>query len=237
MPETERQFFEQQVIADEKFSKEVEEAEQDLLEDFAAGSLTPQEHDGLASWVESSPERKAHVSITRGLLQSSSIRRTRGTRWSMWAAAVAACLLLTFAWPLFHHKRWVASAPQPTMQNTLIPASPATPADVILLLPERLRGGGVQSGGTSYILHAGSPVRMQMVLLGRDSKATYSMCIIDSKGEMRALKFDGLHLKGDENLPYLEVILSPAMLKSGTYLAEVHTAEGVYSQSFRVDLR
>jgi anti-sigma factor RsiW len=60
------QFFD--TITDQDFSDAVAVHEQDLIDAYALGSLTPEEARSIQTWIEASPRRMQRVGMARALL-------------------------------------------------------------------------------------------------------------------------------------------------------------------------
>jgi hypothetical protein len=122
--------FEERLLEDEEFSRQTAELEDDILEDYAAGSLSPAEQESLRPWIMASPWRREQVQVTRLLLQNS--RRKLQTRMSAWLWLTAAACIISAA-VLFVRHRVPSAVPTASSKPGEVSPLPVSPkANVIL---------------------------------------------------------------------------------------------------------
>jgi hypothetical protein len=233
-----RESFERKMLEDGLFSEEIEAVEFDLREEYADGALQGPEREHLKTWIDSSSERKAQILVTQGLRRSALKHgRIRVIQKLAWASAIAACLILTISWPLLRARRSALPTKSIVPNATSTPPSVAAKEDVILLMAERLRGSKNNNQVTTYTIHSDARTRLQVILPSGHSDPAYSIRIRPSGGRSNPeFYFDNLLMQGGTAMAYLDVTLAPESLKSGMYVAEIRSRNGVYSQLFRVEL-
>jgi len=230
MPADERELFERRLLEEDEFSEQIALAEQDLLDDYAAGTLSVEQKDNLDSWVLSSDRRREHVRLTRALLLRSQLlaRKSRIRYWPL-AAAVAACMLIStgVVWLYPRHHPPIAVTADVHSSKPAIPIH----RDVILLNAERVRGATQEA---TYEIHAGSPISLQVVLPAKSNGTTFSLLIRSERKLVEPLRYEGLvqHQMGD--LSYVEVALPARTLAAGHYTAQLTTPNGPLTALFRV---
>jgi hypothetical protein len=230
MPPDERELFEYRLLEEDKFSEQIARAEQDLLDDYAADTLSSEQKDRLDSWVLSSNRRREHVRLTRALLLRSqrSSRKSRIRYWPL-AAAAAACLIISASFVRLYprHRQPIAvSADLHPSKSTA-----TVPSDVILLNVERVRGTARE---TSYKIHTGSPIRLQVVMPVRSNGSVFSLLIRSERKQGVSFRYDGLVQHKMGGVSYLEVALPADILPSGRYTAQLVTPNGPLTALFRV---
>lgn len=232
MSDQEGEAFELLLIEDHDFSDAIEAAEFDLLEDFAAGVLSPVERRQITAWIDASPKRRARVLLAQALHRSSSKRRWN-TPWIWWATAISTCIALTVAMSFF---RPLHSPPTSASSSEAARAtSSIVEQDTILLTAERLRGNLKSDSEQTYPIHADRSIRLQVIVPPADRKIAYSVTVQSSApAEHSPLHFSGVVTQGDPTTPYLEVILPPGSLVSNEYTLNLRSQLGSYRSSFRV---
>lgn len=230
--------FEQSMLSDGPVSEQIAALQEDLLEDYAAGSLEPADHESLRRWVMASERRRDQVQLARlMLLRSQQKPRSNRSTW-YWLATAAAGFLAVAGLYLWH--RIPVAKPVATVQAP-IPSGPATrqattPPDVILLAAERLRGPSTQTG-TVYVVHDQSPVRIQVVITNAAASSRYNLVLHssdDRRNPWPPIRFEGLAPQTTSGLSYVEATLSPGRLPSGKYAADVTSSSGSFTTAFRV---
>jgi hypothetical protein len=230
MPADERDLFERRLLEEDEFSEQIALAEQDLLDDYAAGTLSSKQNDKLDSWVLSSDRRREHVRLTRALLLRSQLSsRKSHIRYWPFAAAVAACLLVSIGivWLYPRHHQPIAVTADVHQPKLAIPIRP----DVILLSSERVRGATQEA---TYEIHSGSPITLQVVLPSKSNGSVFALLIRSERKQDEPLRYEGLvqHQMGD--ISYVEVALPAGTLPAGHYTAQLTTPNGPLTALFHV---
>jgi anti-sigma factor RsiW len=222
----ERDDFEERLVKDEEFSQLTALLEEDVLEDYAAGSLTSAEQKSLRP--------REHVQVTRLLLQNS--RPRLQTRKSVWLWLTAAACVISAALLFVRHR--VPSA-IPTASSKPVPGSsqPIFPkANVILLVAERLRGSATQNE-SAYVVRPEATTHIQVLLPGAENRMSYSLLLRptdDDRSQQGLVRVDGLGAQNASGAQYIEITLPPGHLSPGAYLAEVRSRDGSFAVRFRV---
>jgi len=233
MAAAEREAFEQRLIAEDQFSEAVENDQFHLLEDYAAGVLVAEDSQLIDAWIADSPEARRLVAIARGLHRAASRRRPGWQLWIGWGVPAAVCAVFAALLLFVHDKR--AAQPPISLATSVAPAR-SVREDTILLIAERLRGGG-RNDRQSYTVHAGDSVRLQIIIPPSGRDAIYSASIRGKRtGLLPPLHPDIVRGTGDAGAPYLEVSLPPGALLSDHYELELHSREGAYWLSFDIVL-
>jgi hypothetical protein len=226
--------FEERLLEDEEFSRQTAELEDDILEDYAAGSLSPAEQESLRPWIMASPWRREQVQVTRLLLQNS--RRKLQTRMSAWLWLTAAACIISAA-VLFVRHRVPSAVPTASSKPGEVSPLPVSPkANVILLVAERLRGSATEKE-SMFVVHPNAPTRIQVLLPGAENGMRYSVLlhsIDDDRSRHALVRVDDLAAQIASGERYIETTLPPGRLPPGAYLAEVKSREGSFAVRFRI---
>lgn len=232
-----REAFEARVLEDEFFSQRVEEARFALLEAYAEGSLPRNIHERIAPWAASTDYARQYLGITRSLERLSSATQRRGMRsGTFWLIAIAVGLFLAVVSSTFLRLRTV---PTPTVakleaRHRQLPL-PATQDNIILLVAQRLRGAGPSAEPpATYRIHAGTPLRIQIILPASYTSNTYSVVVKDQPNSAPVARFTGVNVQGPIQARYVEVNLPAHTLQSGKYLADVDAPGDHYDVAFFV---
>jgi anti-sigma factor RsiW len=232
----ERDDFEERLLKDEEFSQLTALLEEDVLEDYAAGSLTSAEQKSLRPWIMSSARRREHVQVTRLLLQSSRPRlQTRKSVW-LWLWLTAAACVISAAL-LFVRHRVPSAIPTASSKPVQVSSQPIFPkANVILLVAERLRGSATQNE-SAYVVRPEATTHIQVLLPGAENRMRYSLLLRptdDDRSQQDLVRVDGLAAQNASGEQYIEIKLPPGQLSPGAYLAEVRSRDGSFAVRFRV---
>ncbi len=208
---------------DQEFSDAVEVAEQDLIDAYALGSLTPKEARSIQTWIEASPRRMQRVIMARALL----IRWPQNIRRRKYATIMlvaAACILATVGITLGltskltrQNSKGISSGMVAAVQNRTPGTSPVNSAkpQVILLVAERIRG---QHQTTTHQLHSGVPVQLQIILVGETARSGYLLRIHSLSGDKHVfLECKDLNAEQVDGQSYIKVDFSPKSLPPGAY--------------------
>lgn len=264
LTEQEAEAFESRLLTNEEFASRVDAAEIDLLDDYAVGlfdptageqPLSPTALQLLEQWIEGSSVRREHVRLTR-LLRSPrpTTRKTvevaegqavapaaRRRSLRLLGLAAAACLLVVAGLLLLTQRRAAVPAPSvATAPHAPVPtgssAHPARHEDVILLAAERLRGGQTQKPG-SYLIHAGSPVRLQVLVPSSATHDVYSLSVRREHDRSPSAVFPGLTLKKEGDLQYVEAVLTAGELTSGMYIVKAQASGTLAEFQMKITLQ
>jgi hypothetical protein len=229
----ERDDFEERLLKDEEFSQLTALLEEDVLEDYAAGSLTSAEQKSLRPWIMSSARRREHVQVTRLLLQSS--RPRLQTRRSVWLWLTAACVMSAAL--LFVRHRVPSAMPAASSKPVQVSSQTIFPkANVILLVAERLRGSATQNE-SAYVVRPEATTHIQVLLPGAENRTRYTLLLRptdDDRSQQDLVRVDGLAAQNASGEQYIEITLPPGRLSPGAYLAEVRSRDGSFAVRFRV---
>src|ERR1700744_2763554 len=100
-----RETFDRRLLENEEFSRQVEEAEFELVEAYADRTLPAEERAIVGPWITGSPKRHGKAAITAALraraIEASKIHIVKRRVVSVWLwAGVAACIALLATLPL-----------------------------------------------------------------------------------------------------------------------------------------
>jgi hypothetical protein len=230
----ERDDFEERLLTDEEFSQLTALLEEDVLEDYAAGSLTSAEQEGLRPWIMASARRREHVQVTRLLLQNS--RPKLQTRKSVWLWLTAAACVISAAVLFVRHRVPSAIPTASSKPGQVSPQTISPKANVILLVAERLRGSGTQNE-LAYVVRPEANTRIQVLLPGAENGMRYTLLLHptdDDRSRQDLVRVDGLAAQNASGERYIETTLPPGHLSPGAYLAEVRSRDGSFAVRFRV---
>lgn len=199
--ETER--MEQRLIADEEFYQEVLAAEEELLDELAAGRLPAeaaaqwrQRRGQDPGWAQRMRLREAFFRALEAESPGSGVRRFGLRRWWIPVLAAAACLIVAGAF-------WLRRAPaaEPVFFPAFIArsAAPAAPR-TLARTPIRKLALQFQTSG---------PGRWDVVITGRAGFG---------------LRYSGLRAQAAGNVSYVTVPVDTAALPPGLYRAELRPA-------------
>jgi hypothetical protein len=239
---SDRETFDRRLLEDEEFSRQVDEAEFQLVEAYADRTLAPDERAIVDAWITRSPQRHARAAITAALrasaIEASTLhlaRRRAGPVW-IWAVAVAACVALLATLPWLHRK-----PPAPAVVARLNPAPnlqpKATGEDTILLKAQRLRAAGERPGiPVTYRLHVDRATRMQIIVPSAAPPGPYSVDLRQSTTQQAAapVHLQGLSVNRKNSLSYVEFLLPADSLAKGTYELNLHSLGETYRIQFSV---
>jgi hypothetical protein len=230
----ERDDFEERLLKDEEFSQLTALFEEDVLEDYAAGSLTSAEQKSLRPWIMASARRREHVQVTRLLLQNS--RPRLQTRKPVWLWLTAAACVISAALLFVRHR--APSAMTTASSKPVQVSSPAISpkANVILLVAERLRGSATQKE-SAYVVHPEAVTHLQVLLPGAENGMRYTLLLRPThadRSQPDLVRVDGLAAQNASGERYIETTLPPGHLSPGVYLAEVTSRDGSFAVRFRV---
>jgi anti-sigma factor RsiW len=230
----ERDDFEERLLKDEEFSQLTALLEEDVLEDYAAGSLTSAEQKSLRPWIMSSARRREHVQVTRLLLQSSRPRLQTGKSVWLWLTA-AACVISAAL--LFVRHRVPSAIPTASSKPVQVSPQPIFPKDnVILLVAERLRGSATENE-SAYVVRPEASTHIQVLLPGAENRMRYTLLLRptdDDRSQQDLVRVDGLAAQNASGAQYIEITLPPGHLSPGAYLAEVRSRDASFAVRFRV---
>jgi hypothetical protein len=230
----ERDDFEERLLKDEEFSQLTALLEEDVLEDYAAGSLTSAEQKSLRPWIMASARRREQVQVTRLLLQNA--RPRLQTRKPVWLWLTAAACVISAALLFVRHR--VPSAMPTASSKPLQVSSPtiSPKANVILLVAERLRGSATQKE-SAYVVRPEAATHIQVLLPGAENGMRYTLLLHpadDDRSQSHLVRVDGLAAQNASGEQYIETTLPPGHLSPGAYLAEVRSRDGSFAVRFRV---
>ncbi|MGB9414737.1 MAG: hypothetical protein WCB58_00350 [Acidobacteriaceae bacterium] len=230
----ERDDFEERLLKDEEFSQLTAVLEEDVLDDYAAGSLTSAEQKSLRPWIMASARRREHVQVTRLLLQNS--RPRLQTRKPVWLWLTAAACVISAALLFVRHR--VPSAMTTASSKPVQVSSPAISpkANVILLVAERLRGSATQKE-SAYVVRPEAATHIQVLLPGAENGMRYTLLLRPTdadRSQPDLVRVDGLAAQNASGERYIETTLPPGHLSPGIYLAEVRSRDGSFAVRFRV---
>ena len=230
----ERDDFEERLLKDEEFSQLTALLEEDVLEDYAAGSLTSAEQKNLRPWIMASARRREQVQVTRLLLQNS--RPGLQTRKPVWLWLTAAACVISAALLFVRHR---APSAIPTASSKLVQVSSPTispKANVILLVAERLRGSATPNE-SAYMVRPEAATHIQVLLPGAENGMRYTLLLRTTnadRSQQDLVHVDGLAAQNASGEQYIETTLPPGHLSPGAYLAEVRSRDGSFAVRFRV---
>jgi hypothetical protein len=230
------------LLEDEEFSRQVEEAEFALVEDYADGTLPAEELAIVSPWITGSPERRSKAAITAALRASAinastiHIATRRIVPVWFWAFAAAACIALLATLPLLRRKQ-----PEPVIVAQLSPPPVAQPQsigeDTILLEAQHLRGADESPRNpVNYVLHADAPTRIQIIVPSSAPRGQYSVDLRQAPAQRTSapVHLDGLPVTQKNNLSYVEFVLPAGSLSEGLYESDLQLAGTTYRVRFSV---
>ncbi len=254
MPELQREGFEQRLLDDDAFSEQINQAQQELLEDYAAGALSSIHRKQLGPWVFYSSGRRQHVQLIADLLYRA--RRSRVIVVRRYIGIAAACVLLAVGLRLLHPLQYSRSDPTPTAHvnqptptfaassepsvstDTAEITNPDAPTtirpSVIVLIPERLHGESQSNTHSVYAIQGTSPILMQVLVPSTSNDREYTLTIHPESDGASDHRFDHLTPLAVRGSNYVEADLPPGSLPPGQYTARLSTSEGPLTANFIV---
>ncbi len=241
-----RERFDQSLLDDDDFARSIDDAEEDLIEDYAAGTLAADELPVVKRWVEGSAQRRRRAALIAALRAdktgAAKVPRS-GKRW-VWLLPVAAALALLAVLPLVHRGRPKAPAlpvSEPVLQAKVealpVPSTGPTPGpiDTILLDTHRFRGSGdTQAKEHRFLLHAGSTARIQ-ILLPSGAAGPFTVDLrSEPAGDQPAIHVTGLKPIAVASQAYVELSLPPNAMHPGSYTGDLRSASASYPLHFLV---
>jgi hypothetical protein len=230
----EREAFESRLLEEEFFSRQIEQAEFLLLEEYAEGSLPEEVRTRLADWIDSSADARRQVEITRSLRRiATSPAKRRAPRVQWWAMVAAACIAAVALLPLLHRRH--SSAPTPLVaRNTpnAVPSSP-TAEDTILLVAERLRGAAPAPARVAYSVHPERTVRLQIVVPSAQIGSVYTVVVRPEGVNTPVARFETVPVQGSPQAKFIQVKLPAHMLEAGDYAVELSAPGERFDVPFR----
>lgn len=235
---SEREAMESRLLTDQEFSDEIAACEQELIDAYAVRTLSADDMAELEPWIESSTLRMQRVAVARSFL----MRKQHALRtWSGKASllALAACLFFTISL-IAIWSPWIRKPHQSTNSQALAPSAPPPAAqlqpapkpDVILLVAERMRGE--QAKIPTFVLHRGSPVRLE-ILLATDVGSSYALKILPAQpGAQPVFAQANLEPQSIHGQRYLSAVLTGVQLDPGTYDAIVTRHGETQRSSFAI---
>jgi anti-sigma-K factor RskA len=231
----ERERFERRVLEDDFFSRQIEEAQFALVEEYLTGSLPQPLHHDVAAWIASSEHWTRHAEITRSLVKLSSFSPSRHTlRRVLVGIAAVICVAAGIAYSWLHLRK-PSSAAQTVAKVEVSRENTSThPPDTVLLVAERLRSAEpADRRPPVYQVHSGVPVRLQVVLPASHANHDYAVAIRQN-GTGIVMNFSGAKVQGPAQAPFLELILPPNTLKAGEYAAVITAPNDSYTVRFGI---
>jgi hypothetical protein len=236
-----RETFDRRLFENEEFSRQVEEAEFELVEAYADRTLPAEERAIVGPWITRSPERHANAAITAALraraIEASTIHIVKRRVVSVWLwAGVAACIALLATLPLLHRKQ-----PAPDVVAQLNPApgvqQKSTGEDTILLQAQHLRAAGEDAKiPVIYRLRADAPTRIQIIVPSAAPRDLYSIDLQPAARKTSSpVHWDGLPVTKKNNLSYVEFLLPAGSLPKGRYEGVLYSPSATYQLQFSVD--
>ena len=226
LTESERSLFEERLLSDQEFSDAIAVLEQEAIDAYAMGSLSPEEASSIRPWIEGSLRRQERVKMARAFLtarQTTSIRK----RYLTAILATAACILVAAGATLLRMHRpseKVGPASLPERARSAVSAPPhdtssqdgiATKPAVILVIAERIRG---ERPTATYQIPREAPVELQILLPSGTKSQTYSLEVISlSKEHGVLLKRDNLQPRTEAGQVYIAASFAPDALPPATY--------------------
>ena len=230
-----RESFERRILEDEFFSRQIEEAQFALVDEYVAGSLPELLRRDVGAWIASSEHWRRHAKITRSLVKlSSSLANRRVVRRVLMSvsAAVFVTAAVTYSWSRL---RMVTPETQ-TVAKVDVSSKPnhVHPPDTVLLVAERLRSAtSPHSKPLVYQVQSGVPVRLQVVLPASHTSNDYSVTIRQDETGL-VINFPKTTVRGPAQPPFLELMLPSNTLKAGDYAAEVSAPNDSYEVRFQI---
>jgi hypothetical protein len=174
LTEDERSLAEEQYLADEQAFATALAVEEELIEDYVEGRLSPEEREALDAHLRRSPRLRRSADLVAALLRSKpsdGITR-RSFRWRRLAPVAAGAAALAVAGTLLWRGGVETGPPRPRAGDGASPGSPAPlePATLaISLSPGRARGTG---GSASFSVPAGTAVvRFELEVVGLEGRS------------------------------------------------------------------
>jgi anti-sigma-K factor RskA len=231
----ERERFERRVLEDDFFSRQIEEAQFALVEEYLTGSLPQPLHHDVAAWVASSEHWTRHAEITRSLVKLSSSSRSRHTfRRVLVGIAAVVCVAAGIASSWLHLRKPGSAVQTVAKVEVSSENSPTHPPDTVLLVAERLRSAEpVDRKPLVYRVHSGVPVRLQVILPASHTNPHYAVAIRQN-GTGIVMNFSEATVRGPAQAPFLELILPPNTLKAGEYAADISAPNDSYAVRFEI---
>jgi len=246
MPEAQREGFEQRLLNEDAFSEQIHYAQQELLEDYAAGALSAVHRKQLGPWILSSSGRRQHVQLTSDLLYRARHSRAIAVRLAL--AITAACVLLFWGLRSLHPLQYFHGAPPPpaahvnqppptfiapgersTLEDPASIASADAPTAiqpvVVQLVPEHVRGESLPTVIYSYTIPAPSPILLQ-ILVPSDSGCEYSVTIHAETAAVADRHIERVACVTVRDSQYVDVDLPPGSLPPGQYTARISGPDG-----------
>ena len=252
MPEAQREGFEQRLLDEDTFSEQIHHAQQELLEDYAAGALSSVHRKQLGPWIFSSSSRRQNVQLTADLLYRA--RRSRTIAVRLYVGIAAACVLSFVGLRLMHPLQYLRNAPSHTAHANLptptfttssepstfgdatVVANPDAPATIqpviIRLVPERVQGESQATMSSVYAIQAASPVLLQVLV--PSGGCDYSVTIHSETAAIADRHIEHLTCVTVRDSQYVDVDLPPGSLPPGQYTARLSGPDGSWVGRFIV---
>jgi hypothetical protein len=245
MTEDERTLFEERLLTDQELSDAVAVCEQELIDEYATGSLTPAEAASLREWMETSPRRMQRIRMAQTLLKQRPWESHR--RWRLATIlAVAACLVTAIGVTLHFLSRMPAERSIASAPKTIRPAESVSSStkssvsgnsvkspEVILLVSENIRG---KEPLVTYRIRPDVPVELQVLLVGGPESGTYNLQITSSHGNQQKslLKRNNLHPLTQAGHSYIDASFPPGIFPPAIYEVVVSGGETILVSKFAV---
>lgn len=219
LSEGEREQLEERLLTEEGFAERVQDEENDLLDDYAHGRLTPEDRAAVMQYVliGEAQQRRAEFAQTLARLPRPPPVRAPKTRW-LWAAPLGAVLAAGVAVViLFPVLRPGADSTSPgtgpTAPSPGFSVPPGAVPFTVTLLAETDRGA-VQR--TLRIGRDVREVRLQLETPSADAALTYQLSISDDQGRA-VLTTERLSPHRAGAYPFVETVIPAQALGPGVH--------------------
>lgn len=217
LPEAEARALEERLMMEEGVTDCLREAENDLLDDYAAGRLEAEDRAGVEKYLLATARDRQRLQIARALRQVQAVPSP--SRSSVWKRAIP-------RGPLRHWSGRIALGAAACMVLVILVVSrmsgtgSETNADLVLLADEQ-RGGTIRSIAIPTNV---ARVRLQMEVHAPAGSSTYVISISDQDGR-RLYEASGLRPRAAGGYSFLEVSIPSSALRPGTHRVVVTARE------------
>jgi hypothetical protein len=234
---------EEKLVGDEEFFQEVMDAEDELIDEFISGSLSPEDREAFVQYEKHRPGMDERIRMRRAFLQAVQGAAAKATApaaavplpasprrkqhfWIYGLALAAAAVIAAVVFLYSSHKPAVqvasapessAAAPKASSPSPVEQTAPKALGTAILFFPQHVARGATQTAPLELQVGTRHEVEFELEVPAQAATASdpWSMTIANAHGVAVAQK--GLHTRQLDSISFVVARFDPTTLAAGSY--------------------